>query len=217
MKTFPIAHDQWEALNQKGSHKSQVDFAATLQKATSITHDTSLMATPTLKPLSEEDFAGGNSALPRTAIHQLKGLTAQDFGATQQADLQPLAPTDYIPGAKVAKDDVDSQLRQQTEKWVGEAFYGNILKQMHDSPFKSKLLDGGRGAEAFEPMLDQQISDHIAQSSSNKLVDAIVNDIESKMKKGKQQIGTKDRGVSVPARNNPYWNERSHVAPGIRA
>jgi Rod binding domain-containing protein len=217
MKTFPIAHDQWETLNQKGPHKAQTDFAATLQKATTVKQDMSLMATPTLKPLSQDDFAGGDSALPSSAAHQLKTLLPQDFGAAQQTDLQPLAHTDYIPGAKVADDNVDSQLRKQTEKWVGEAFYGNILKQMHDSPFKSKLFDGGRGAEAFEPMLDQQISDHIAQSNSNKLVDAIVHDIESKMKKGKQQIDAKASGVTVPARNNPYWNERSHVAPGIRA
>ena len=109
-------------------------------------------------------------------------MNAQDFGAKQRTNLQPLSSTDYIPGAQTPKDDQDSQVRQQTEKWVSETFYGNLLKQMHDSPFKSQLFDGGRGAEAFEPMLDQQISDHIAHGASNKLVDSVVNDIESKMK-----------------------------------
>jgi Rod binding domain-containing protein len=217
MKTFPIAHDQWQTLNQKGAHKPQTDFASTLQQASGARANTSSLQLPALHPLSQDDFEAGDAALPAEAARQLKALDSQDFGANAQADLQPLTAKDYIPGAKAIKDDVDSQLRQQTEKWVGETFYGNLLKQMHDSPFKSALFDGGRGAEAFEPMLDQQISDHIAQSGSNKLVDSIVHGIESKMKKHLTQGGVQDKGSLIPVRNNPYWNERAHVAPGIRA
>lgn len=216
MKTYAVGHDQWEALNHKGERKAQTDFASTLQGATMHKLNTTEMQDAPLDPLSQDDFAGGNAALPPEAVQKLKALTGQDFGAKPRADLQPLASTDYVPGAQTAKDDTDSQVRKQTEKWVSETFYGAMLKQMHNSPFKSKLFDGGRGAEAFEPMLDQQISDHIAHGASNKLVDSVVNDIEAKMKKSQHQPAQKIDS-QVPVNNNPYWNERAHVAPGIRA
>ena len=43
------------------------------------------------------------------------------------------------------------QLTQQAQKWVAQTFFGTLLKQMHDSPFKSELFSGGRGGEAFKP------------------------------------------------------------------
>src|SRR4051812_17883906 len=59
------------------------------------------------------------------------------------------------------------QLVTQTRKWVSQAFYGTMLKQMHDSPFKSKLFSGGRGGEAFGGMLDQQLADHMSSAGAD--------------------------------------------------
>ena len=46
---------------------------------------------------------------------------------------------------------------------VAQTFYGTMLKQMRNSPFKSKLFDGGRGGEAFASMFDQHLADRMSR------------------------------------------------------
>lgn len=75
------------------------------------------------------------------------------------------------------------QLTRQAQKWVSQTFFGTLLKQMHESPFKSHLLDGGRGGEAFQPLMDQHLADRMARASGKKLVRAIVHQIEKGMKR----------------------------------
>jgi Rod binding domain-containing protein len=72
------------------------------------------------------------------------------------------------------------QLTRAAQRWVSQAFYGTILKQMHESPFKSELFSGGRGGEAFSTLLDQQLTDRMARSSDHNLVNSIVRNIERK-------------------------------------
>ncbi|MGE5609345.1 MAG: rod-binding protein [Bacillota bacterium] len=70
------------------------------------------------------------------------------------------------------------QLTRAAQRWVSQAFYGTILKQMHESPFKSELFSGGRGGETFSTLLDQQMTDRMARSSDHNLVASIVRSIE---------------------------------------
>jgi len=70
------------------------------------------------------------------------------------------------------------QLVAQTQKWVGDAFYGTLLKQMRESPFKSDIFDGGRGGEMFTTLFDQQIADRMSRSAPDRLVGSIVKKIE---------------------------------------
>jgi len=72
------------------------------------------------------------------------------------------------------------KLVQQTRKWVGLSFFQPILKQMRQSPFRSKLLDGGRGGQAFSALYDQQLAQHMTGGTGNKLVNSIVRRIEAK-------------------------------------
>ena len=99
------------------------------------------------------------------------------------------------------------KLVQQTQKWVAQTFYGTMLKQMHNSPFKSDLLDGGRGGQAFQSMYDQKLADHMAHGAAGaKLVNTIVNRIESRSaavraqahKSQKSRVAGKVPNVSPP-------------------
>lgn len=82
--------------------------------------------------------------------------------------------------APLSKADLQhQQLVKQTQRWVSQTFYGTLLKQVRESPFKNEMLAGGRGGQAFGSMLDQQLADRMAKSSGSKLVNAIVNKIES--------------------------------------
>jgi Rod binding domain-containing protein len=71
-----------------------------------------------------------------------------------------------------------AELVRQTQKWVAQAFYGTLFRQMQQDPFKSKLFDGGHGGEMFTEMLDQNLSERMARGAPNKLVNSIVSKIE---------------------------------------
>ncbi len=76
----------------------------------------------------------------------------------------------------------------QAQKWVAQTFYGTLLKQMHESPFKSKMFDGGRGGQVFSSLLDQRLADRMGCSSGSKLVNSIVRRIEAKKAYGKSSL-----------------------------
>src|SRR5947208_8317125 len=71
-------------------------------------------------------------------------------------------------------------LTRQPEKWVSQTFFGTLLKQMHESPFKSHMFDGGRGGEAFQPLMDQHLAERMSRGSGKKLVNSIVRHIEKR-------------------------------------
>jgi Rod binding domain-containing protein len=78
-------------------------------------------------------------------------------------------------------------LVRQAQQWVGQTFFGVLMKQMHESPFKSDLFDGGRGGQAFSEMYDQKLIEHMSRGAGNKLVNAIVRKLEAATAYGKQQ------------------------------
>jgi Rod binding domain-containing protein len=78
-------------------------------------------------------------------------------------------------------------LVKQTHVWVSQTFFGALLKQMRESPFRSELFDGGRGGQAFGSMFDQHLADRMARGAGKKLVNAIVKKIEAKKAYEKQK------------------------------
>ena len=75
-------------------------------------------------------------------------------------------------------DEQHQELVRQSQKWVAQTFYGEMLKQMRNSPFKDKMFSGGKGAESFQEMFDQKLADKMSRGSGKKLVDAMVDKIE---------------------------------------
>ena len=105
-------------------------------------------------------------------------------------------------------------LTRQAEKLVSQTFFGTLLKQMHDSPFKSPLLDGGRGGQAFQPLMDQHLADRMARASGKKLVRGIVRQLEGREEYRKQAAAARRQGAKSPPAS-PFANKRIHVAPGL--
>jgi Rod binding domain-containing protein len=71
----------------------------------------------------------------------------------------------------------EEKLIEQARKWVAQTFYGTLIKQMRNSPFKSPLFEGGRGGQAFGELYDQRLVDHMSRGAGNKLVGALVRSI----------------------------------------
>jgi Rod binding domain-containing protein len=115
------------------------------------------------------------------------------------------------------------QLIQQTRKWVAIAFFEPMLKQMRQSPFHSKLLDGGEGGEAFASMYDERLSEKMSSSASDTLVNSIVRKIEAKKayeKQSKNGVRTEGEGADRvrQARAAAATNAipgAGHVAPNL--
>ena len=94
------------------------------------------------------------------------------------------------------------QLVDKTRTWVAQTFFGEMLKQMRNSPFKSDLFSGGQGGQAFASLQDQQMAERMARGGGSKLVNAIVRRIEA-------------RSAYAPAAA-PAAEGSSHVASNLR-
>jgi Rod binding domain-containing protein len=105
------------------------------------------------------------------------------------------------------------KLVKQTQTWVAQTFFGTLLKQMRNSPFKSELLEGGKGGETFAALQDQHLAEHMTRGAGAKLVNGIVRRIEARA--AYQQHGAKRPKPSAGAQ--PQETLRSHAAPARRA
>ncbi len=88
-----------------------------------------------------------------------------------------------IPSAEISSTQHDRLVRQ-SRIWVAQTFFGEMLKQMRNSPFKSELFSGGRAGEMFASQLDERIAERMAGTGAGKrMVDSIVKHIERNMKR----------------------------------
>jgi Rod binding domain-containing protein len=85
----------------------------------------------------------------------------------------------------------DSQLDHLARVLVAQTFFGPMLKQMRNSPFKADWVDGGRGGQVFQGQLDQKLAERMASAGSgDRLVKSIVKRIE---KLHRNHVPTPDR------------------------
>ena len=113
------------------------------------------------------------------------------------------------------------QLVEQTRTWVAQTFFGTLLKQMRNSPFKSELFSGGQGGETFAAMQDQQLAERMTRGAGSKLVNAIVRRIEAQAAYRKQANAVDHASRSdnlTDARRNgkPTDHRRPHGSPALR-
>jgi Rod binding domain-containing protein len=98
-----------------------------------------------------------------------------------------------------------AQLTKAAQRFVSHAFFGTVLKQMRESPFKSELFNGGRGGETFTAMLDFHLADRMARSSGRRLADSIVRHIEQVRKDPRQE-------PVAPLKSDEVWTDLSRKA-----
>jgi Rod binding domain-containing protein len=117
------------------------------------------------------------------------------------------------PVTSLARPKPDEKLVAQAQKWVAQSFYGTLLKQARESPFHSDKFEGGRGGQAFGPLLDQHIAEHMARGAGRKLPEAIARKIEAKRAYAKAAGGKK----SGSAQNKASLLRNIHATPTLRA
>ena len=105
------------------------------------------------------------------------------------------------------------KLVAQSQKWVAQSFYGTLLKQARESPFHSDKFEGGRGGQAFGPLLDQHLAEHMARGAGRKLTEAIARKIEAKRAYARAGSGKKTGSIQ----NKASLLRNIHATPTLRA
>jgi len=142
-------------------------------------------------------------------------LKPLDLSRTPRVAPRHLAAGDLSPAARLTKPTSSEHQRitKQTEKWVSQTFFGTLLKQMEDSPFKSELFSGGRGGQAFSSMYHQHLADRIARGAGQKLVKSVVRRIEANAAYRKQKAPSSSNAVAPVVPTRAGRGTRNHSGP----
>ena len=161
-----------------------------------------------LDALTPGDSESQPSLRPFTPLDNIPHLTGDPHRPLKPLDpppapLLPINTLDNVPGQRQKQLADQDKVTATARKWVAQTFYGTLLRQMRNSPFKSDLFEGGRGGQAFASLLDQQLVDNMSRGTASKLTAAIARKLI---------------GKRAPASNiNPLENVNAHVAPSLRA
>ena len=79
-----------------------------------------------------------------------------------------LDPSSNLSSAANGKS---GELREKFTQFVGEAFFGQMVKAMRSTVGKPAYFHGGHAEEVFQGQLDQTMSEHLTKASASKLAD----------------------------------------------
>lgn len=113
-------------------------------------------------------------------------------------------------------------LMKNAQRLVAQTFFGAMLKQMHESPFKSDLFNGGRGGEAFTALLDQHLAERMSRGAGTRIARSIVNHIERARHRAATAAKTQKESASHATRKYresqaSSGEGRPHVPADLRA
>lgn len=112
--------------------------------------------------------------IPPVTSH-LKPASAMD-----NAGVRPNKAVFKLPKARDQSVPMEQQLRPIAQVLVGQTFFGTLLKQTEDNPFKDDRLTGGKEGKMFNSMYHQRLAEQMIKGSGRKLVDAVVKNIVRK-------------------------------------
>ena len=149
---------------------------------------------PDVRSIPTKQFMPLAAAKPGAGV-KLKPL---DLSPTPRATHDPLNLERHAPGVMPRgslaalqapnRATNSNALRNEAEKLVAGTFFGSMLKQMRNSPFRSELFDGGRGGQAFGSMYDQHLAERMARGAGKKLVNQIVRKLEARKAYAKSAV-----------------------------
>ena len=67
------------------------------------------------------------------------------------------------------------ELREKFTQFVGETFYGQMIKSMRATVGKAAYFDGGQAEKAFQGQLDQQLAEHLTEATADRFAEPLFN------------------------------------------
>jgi len=99
--------------------------------------------------------------------------------ASSRLPALPKAPTTRANAGKIESTE---PARRLVGEFVGQAFYGVLMKQMHESSLKSELMHGGRGEEAFQAQLNMEMAGRMGRASGDPIAERIYRSFEKHLR-----------------------------------
>ena len=79
------------------------------------------------------------------------------------------SPTAAAQGAKTPESDEEAaRLRATFNQFIGETFYGQMLKAMRKTVRPAAFANGGRAEEIFQQQLDQTLATKMAEATADR-------------------------------------------------
>jgi Rod binding domain-containing protein len=64
-----------------------------------------------------------------------------------------------------------NEVKEKFTQFVGETFFGQMIKSMRSTVGKPAYFHGGRAEEAFQGMMDQKLSEQLTEATADKFAD----------------------------------------------
>jgi hypothetical protein len=103
----------------------------------------------------------------------MTSITSHTAAAMSQLPMT-LPPLDFnaaLPKSLEHAKGSPEEVRQQFTQFVGEAFFGQMIKAMRATTGKPAYFHGGRGEEVFQGQLDQKLAEHLTESSADRFAE----------------------------------------------
>lgn len=91
-----------------------------------------------------------------------------------------------------------SELRERLGEFVGNVFYGTLIRQMQSSKLKGPYLHGGRGEDVFQGQLGMELAKRLGRSSNDPVTNRLYEAM-TKRGRGETGRGARTHVGSVPA------------------
>lgn len=87
---------------------------------------------------------------------------------SQTSTVTSLRPQPNSAEQRLAKA---QEVKETFQQFVGEAFFGQLMKSMRATQGKPAYFHGGQAEEVFQSQLDQTIAQELATTSADKIAD----------------------------------------------
>jgi peptidoglycan hydrolase FlgJ len=95
-------------------------------------------------------------------------LNAAMLGAPNRPDDVRLLNNPNGPGAQAAKD---QKLHDTFTQFVGQTFYGQMIKSMRSTVGKAAYFNGGQAEKIFQGQLDQTMAEQMTKASADRFAE----------------------------------------------
>jgi Rod binding domain-containing protein len=96
-------------------------------------------------------------------------MTSINYNAAASSQLPMMVPPRGF--AADAKTQAADELRERFTQFVGEAFFGQMIKAMRATVGKPAYFHGGRAEEVFQGQLDQKLAEHLTEASATRFAE----------------------------------------------
>lgn len=121
--------------------------------------------------------------IPPVTSH-LKSASAMD-----NAGARPNKAVFKLPKSLDRTQPIEPQVRPIAQILVAQTFYGPLLKQSEESPFKDERLTGGQAGKTWNSLFHQRLAEQMTGSKADPSKPTKNNLVESIVKKMARQFG----------------------------